>query len=78
MSNWDNHTTREEQERQSASFDDGVIDGLDFAGYPLPGFALKQVKELWPYERGFLLGWWSKEWLKVDSSPVTPKEATNE
>lgn len=60
MSHFDNLSTREEQERQRASMDDGFLDGDAFRGYPLPEFCNKAVKMLTPYERGFLIGWWSK------------------
>lgn len=64
MANWDNQQTRLEQEKQSATFDEGVLAGDAFVGYPLPECANKAVKMLTPYERGFLLGWWLKQWLK--------------
>lgn len=66
MSNWDNHSTREEQERIQATFEDGVIDGYDWAGYPLPEFCTKPVKMLLPYERGFLMMRWWKEWTGAE------------
>lgn len=67
MANWDNLTTKLEQENQQKSLENGIIDGMEFVGYPLPEFAYKKAMLLTPYERGFLAAWWLQGWL----NPVT-------
>jgi hypothetical protein len=63
MANWDNAHTKQVQEETTNKHEAGIDDGARFIGYPLPAFCSKPVKDLIAYERGFLLGWWLKQWL---------------
>jgi hypothetical protein len=65
MAHWDNAHTKQVQEGTTSKFEDGIDAGSQFVGYPLPAFCSKAVKNLTAYERGFLLGWWLKQWLAI-------------
>lgn len=43
----------------------GVDDGLNFLGYPMPGFCTKPFYLCTAYERGFVVGWALQGWLKA-------------
>jgi hypothetical protein len=59
----ENAAVQAERERQQGSMDDGVLDGECYVG-PLPAWYGKQVKMLTPYERGWLMMYWWKQWTK--------------
>lgn len=63
MPNWDNAHTRQVQADTADKYESGIDDGYRFIGYPLPAFMSKPVMRLTAYERGFVFGWWLKEWL---------------
>lgn len=68
MANFDNLSTRQEQERQHEAFDADVLVGVDdaqaYRGYPLPACWYKPVYMLTPRERGLIFGFWLQVWLK--------------
>lgn len=64
MANWDNSHTKQVQAEMADKYETGIDDGARFMGYPMPAFWRKPVAELTAYERGWLLGYWLRQWLQ--------------
>jgi hypothetical protein len=59
----ENAAVQEIRKGQQRSMDDGVLDGEGYVG-PLPAFLNKPAKMLTPYEQGFAMMYWWKEWTR--------------
>jgi len=57
MANWDNQSTRLEQDRLRDEFDEGLMAGYGASLNPLPAIAYKLPRDWTARERGYALGW---------------------
>jgi hypothetical protein len=59
----ENAAVQEIRAGQQRSMDDGVLAGECYLG-PLPEWFNKPAKMMTPYERGFAMMYWWKEWTR--------------
>ena len=61
MANWDNQTTKLEQERIELEYMEGWDEGYNTLLDPLPAIAYKIPRDWTARERGYALGWLMKQ-----------------
>lgn len=61
MANWDNQTTKLEQERIELEYMEGWDEGYSTPLDPLPAIAYKIPRDWTARERGYALGWLMKQ-----------------